>query len=173
MQDSTIEMRWSMTVTCRPPRLVATPEVSSSPTAGKRCRPSDTPGYFQCAQRDNPRDPSQMGPGWPISAARRRLLQTAIFARQVYVSSHLTPSSPQKTTKPGWLARLSLCVDLVRSILFRSADPECQNLAAPKFSLSLAPTLRRGVTGPHRSPPQGSEGRQLLHYQRKVLQFIL
>ena len=48
-------------------------------------------------------------------------------------SSELT-----KTTKPGWLARLSLCVELVRSILFRSTAPECPKSVEP----SLAPALR-------------------------------
>src|SRR5580692_12334071 len=54
-----------------------------------------------------------------------------------------------KATKPGWLARLSL-VELVRSILFRFANPECQSL----FLRNLIAKSQSHLARVHRPAPR-------------------
>jgi hypothetical protein len=172
MQDSAAEM--TEVGRMQPTSLLATPEFSSSPTAGKGVGTATLPATFTGPNGDNPRDPSQMGRGWTISAAgRRTLINYNSRPPESILVGIPPPQAPKKPqSRAGWPGFLFM--DPVRSIF---SDRPTQNVKIlqllPKFSLSLAPTLRRGVTGPHRSPRRGSEGRQLLHYQGKVLQFIL
>jgi hypothetical protein len=86
---------------------------------------------FTVLNGDNPRDPSQMGRG-----------------------SASDPLNPPRNHKAGLVGPAFFSWIRLGQSFF---DQPTQNVKIlqllPKFSLSLIPTLRRGVTSPHRSPP--------------------
>jgi hypothetical protein len=129
----------------QPTSLLATPEFSSSPTAGKGVGTATLPATFTGPNGDNPRDPSQMGRGWTISAAgRRTLINYNSRPPESILVGIPPPQAPKKPqSRAGWPGFLFM--DPVRSIF---SDRPTQNVKIlqllPKFSLSLAPTLRRG-----------------------------
>jgi hypothetical protein len=143
MQDSAAEM--TEVGRMQPTSLLATPEFSSSPTAGKGVGTATRPATFTGLNGDNPRDPSHAthlkwvegGPFRRPGGVPYKLQVTPLKSILVGIRPPQAPKKPQ--SRAGWPGFLFM--DPVRSIFF---DQPTQNvkscsscLNSPSVSLLL------------------------------------